>query len=75
MSSPITPLLFKHEGQWRLHLSGWQTSPFKATETRFQQGKDFPKSMKMIGDPLNMVTDEEAVEALDDAVKYYSKTK
>lgn len=76
MSSPINCALIKDTtGAWRLHLTGYSLEPFKATDLRFMRGKDFSKDMLKIADPAVRLSDEEAIECLDAARKYYSPTK
>jgi len=76
MSSQITCALIKDDtGNWRLHLTGYSLEPFKSTDLRFQQGKQWPKEMLAIADPLVKLSDEDAISALDAARKYYTPTK
>lgn len=76
MSSPITCALIKDAtGSWRLHLTGYSLEPFKATDLRFQRGRQWPKEMLAIADPQTKLSDEDAISALSSAIKYFTPTK
>lgn len=76
MSSPLKPLLFKDDsGAWRLQITGYEVTPFKATDVRHQQGRPFSKEMLSIADPSVRLSDEDALEAYESSRQYYSPTK
>lgn len=73
MSSPIKPLISNHSGEWKLYLTPWDDPPFTANSHRFLQGKPFPEAMIRAGS--QKITEEEALNALEAAIKYYTPTK
>lgn len=77
MSSPITPLLYLDEtGNFRIYMSGWKPTKFVyRDDSMFLQGKPFPESVRDIGSLDKKVTEDQAIEALKAATKYYTPKK